>query len=67
MTVKLVNYDKNYPILITDAWGGKVCATLEEAKEILKDLKKVVKTLEETIDKQSKVWYNKYRKNEREK
>lgn len=51
MTIKIVNYDKNYPILITDAWGGKICATLEDAKEIIKELKKVVKTLEEPLDK----------------
>lgn len=51
MTVKIIDYDKIYPILITDDWEGKICVTLEGAKEIVKDLKKVIKTLEKTIDK----------------
>ena len=55
MTVKIVNYDKGYPIRIADGWGGEVCVTLEGAKELLKDLKKVIKTLEKPLDKTPKV------------
>lgn len=55
MTVRIVNYDKGYPIRIDDSWGGEVCVTLEGAKELLKDLKKVIKTLEKPIDKKPKV------------
>lgn len=55
MTVKTVDYDKNYPIRIADSWGGEICVTLEGAKELLKDLKKIIKTLEEPIDKKPKV------------
>ena len=58
MTVKTVDYDKNYPIRIADSWGGEICVTLEGAKELLKDLKKVIKSLEKPIDKKPKVCYN---------
>lgn len=54
MTIKTVDYDKGYPIRIRDGWGGEVCATLECAKELLKDLEKVIKTLENPIDKNQK-------------
>ena len=48
MTVKTVAYDKGYPIRIADGWGGEVCITLDGAKELIKELEKIVKELEKT-------------------
>lgn len=52
MTVKTVTYDKDYPIRIADSWGGEVCITINGAKELIKDLKKIIKELEKPLDKQ---------------
>lgn len=39
--------DKNYPITIEDGWGGKVCLTTDNLKEI----EKFIKNFKKTIDK----------------
>lgn len=41
------NYDKTYPYTISDSWGGKVCMTEEDLKELQKEIGKA-------LDKKSK-------------
>lgn len=40
--------DKRYPIEISDSWSyNKVFLDVDQAKELIKDLKKVIKIIEE--------------------
>lgn len=41
--IGLVPYDKNYPYVITDSWGGRVSMTKEDLKKLAKEIEKVLK------------------------
>lgn len=44
--IGLVPYDKNYPYIITDSWGGRVCMTKEDLKNSPKKSKRFSKRKE---------------------
>ena len=47
MTVKHIK-DVNYPIKINDGWEGEIYLTVDQAKELIQDIQKIIKEIEKT-------------------
>ena len=47
MTVRHIK-DVNYPIKINDAWEGEIYLTIDQAKELIKDIQEIIKNIEKT-------------------
>ena len=47
MTVRHIK-DVNYPIEINDAWEGEIYLTIDQAKELIKDIQEIIKNIEKT-------------------
>ena len=41
--VKQITYDKAFPYIVEDGWGGKVCCTKDDLKELKKEIEKLLK------------------------
>lgn len=42
MKLEKITYDKGYPYILYDGWGGKVCLTEEDLQDLLKIIKKTL-------------------------
>ena len=43
MKVKEITYDKAFPYIIEDGWGGHLCCTKDDLKELKKEIEKLLK------------------------
>ena len=42
MKLEKITYDKGYPYILYDGWGGHVCLTEEDLKDLQKIIKKTL-------------------------
>ena len=42
MKLEKITYDKGYPYILYDGWGGHVCLTEEDLKDLQKMIKKTL-------------------------
>ena len=42
ITIKKINYDNNYPYRLENSWGQVMCATEDELKRLMKDIKTIL-------------------------
>ena len=42
MKLEKITYDKGYPYILYDGWGGHVCLTEEDLQDLIKIIKKTL-------------------------
>lgn len=48
MRLKKITYDKSFPYIIEDGWGGKVCCDEDDLRELKKEIEKILKENKKT-------------------